>query len=654
MRKVSFHKWRLTIWAYLFVVLAVCLPFAVKSANVGGMCAANTITAHAAGGDLVEIKNYDVSMSVGRDRKVAVEERITVTFLANHLTMFYRSLPTTGTRYQNVVAACPNNKDFSYHVADNPDTGGFIDVNCVGGAQKGNTWTYKISYIMEQATGVMKDAMIMDVVGLGWTVPLHNVTVTVSFPSSPSSYEVYTDVFGAENENRVVQTWLDEKTLCLSADVLNRVYSEKYEEYVTGGITLKFEMPTGVIENYTHTRLFTADIWKIVLGAVFAVALAILLLLFTRNKREVITIVNVKAPDGMDPMKMGKWLDGVVDSEDITSMVYYFANEGYLKIDMTNKDDPVLIRQKTSLPDDAPAHQKTLFKGLFDGNGDEIRVSELSEKFYSSAEKAKMQVQNPPTMYEKKSLFGYFSGGVIGILLGFLTPFLMSKRIGGEYVYALGVVFVIPIVVIWLLGYVAENYRYKWKAKKRFAFQTIQVGVALLFSVLYVLLFANFVMTGYEKALLCVGVFACVFITQRAISRSEKYGLILSEILGFKEFIVVTEEDKIRFMLEQNPELYYKVLPYAQVLGVTDEWTDKFKNILLAPPSWYTCSTEWTVLDYWIMHQAFRSSMRNAYLRGAAASVKRNGGGHIGRSGGGGSFGGFGGGGFGGGGGGAR
>ena len=61
---------------------------------------------------------------------------------------------------------------------------------------------------------------------------------------------------------------------------------------------------------------------------------------------------------------------------------------------------------------------------------------------------------------------------------------------------------------------------------------------------------------------------------------------MLGEILGFKEFITVTEEDKIKFMLEDNPELFYDILPYAQVLGVTKEWEDKFKNILLQPPSW--------------------------------------------------------------------
>jgi uncharacterized membrane protein YgcG len=122
----------------------------------------------------------------------------------------------------------------------------------------------------------------------------------------------------------------------------------------------------------------------------------------------------------------------------------------------------------------------------------------------------------------------------------------------------------------------------------------------------------------------------------------------LGEILGFKDFIVVTEEDKIKFMLEDNPELYYDVLPYAQVLGVTDEWEKKFAKITIQPPTWYVGNM--TFFDYLLL----RRCMSMAWARSFAEAAKRARGSHVGRSGGGGSFGGFGGGGFGGGGGGAR
>ena len=156
-------------------------------------------------------------------------------------------------------------------------------------------------------------------------------------------------------------------------------------------------------------------------------------------------------------------------------------------------------------------------------------------------------------------------------------------------------------------------------------------------------------MTEYEKIVLCIGIFLACFLTQGALSYTEKYLSVLGDILGFKDFIVMTEEDKIKFMLEENPALYYHVLPYAQVLGVTKEWEDKFRRLTLQPPSWYE-GPRMTVFDYYILDRYLTRSMVSAMARAAASAASKT----VGKSGGGGSFGGFGGGGFGGGGGGAR
>ena len=384
MRAKTVRAMLLTCIAALFVLL---FPFSLKFGNDGGMYATNTLTAHAASRDLIRIEQYNVDMRVRKDRRLEVREEITVAFLASGLTMFYRSLPTDGARYENFVATCPGNQDFSYHVADNPDMSGFIDVNCVGGAKKGNVWKYYITYTMEQATGAMKNSMIVDVIGFGWTVPLHNVTATVRFPDVPTSTKVYTDIFGSMTKNEVKQSWsADGKSLILTADILDRGYSGKYNETVTGGITVKFSMSKGVLKDYTALRIFTPDMWKIVLAVVLSGALSVWLYIWTCRKQEIVTVVNIKAPDEMDPMKMGKWLDGTVNGEDVTSMVYYFANKGYIKIDMTDEKNPILIRRIDDLPADTPAYEKTLFEGLFKENYSQVSVSDLSEKFYDSSE----------------------------------------------------------------------------------------------------------------------------------------------------------------------------------------------------------------------------------------------------------------------------
>ena len=642
----------------LLLFFACFFPCVTNRTDKGGMSA---LTASAAvGGAELSVEKYDVHMYVREDRKIEVTEWITVRFLDYDLTMFYRSLPTDGARYENIEATCEGNNAFYFYVADNEEGGPFIDINCVGNANYGQVWTYKITYVMEQGADTVQDGMTMDVVGFGWMIPLNDVSVRVEFPKKPTSTEIYP----AEliTDNKVKKSWINSTTLLLEADYLDLTYSQQYDEIVAEGITLEFVLPEGTLASYQATRMFTKDIGKVILGVAIAVGLAVYLAVLMGKKQELVTVVNLSPPEGMDPMKMGKWIDGTVNNEDVTSMIYHFANKGYLTIDFSDEDDPMLITSYNALPEGATPYEKTLFNGLFNGavdyqNGTPrrcVKVSELTGKYYEATQTAVKQVPDAPTMYEKKSIFTYFSGPILGFLLGWLLPMWVSLRIGGGYTYMLGITFVIPLGLNAFIGYYNEKYRYKWTAKKRKGFFLLEVGIALLFSAIFIGGMAKHVLTGYEKTFLTIGVFVSAFATSNKLARTEEYLKTLEDILGFKEFIVATEEDKIKVMLEQNPELYYHVLPYAQVLGVTDEWEGKFKNLLVQPPSWYYSSRGLTLFDYYIINRCLTRSMMVSMARMAAQAASKGAGSFVGRSGGGGHFGGFGGGGFGGGGGGAR
>lgn len=628
---------------FMLAVFLVCLIFPIKSPL--------TASAQVRYNDLIHIQKYEVDMTVEKDRTVRVKERITVEFLKNGLTMFYRSLPKESARYYDISASCADGKAFSYTVENNPDNDEFIDINCIGGAEKGNVRTYDIAFCMQNGlnAGTKRSGMIIDVIPFGFTVDLHEVSATVRFPYpvSEDTCALYTG-YGSKEEDTTLNKRLseDKKTLTFFADLLPRAYNETFDEYVAKGVTLDFTFTDGKFDGYTRVRLFTDGLWLILLLGALAVGLCVLLVSFTRTKRELITTVNVTAPDSMDPMKMGKLLDGTADSEDVTSMLYYFAHKGYLNIDLTDEDNPVFLK-KSDLPQTASLHEKTLFNGLFK-SGDRVTAKDLQYKFYDFVERAKLQLPTPK-MYEKKSVLGYLAGGVLAVLFPVLTVQILAfSRLGAKFISLMGLTFVIPVALMLGLGYIQENYRYKWKRKTQTALNIAKTVIGALFALIFSFFLANHILTEFEKLVICAFSFACAVITNRTLSRTEAYLQTLGQILGFKDFIVYTEEDKIKVMLEENPELYYKVLPYAQVLGVTDEWENKFSAILLPPPSWCTCSNV-SAFDIWLLNRC----MRSAFVV-ALAKPQAQGGGFVGKSGGGGSFGGFGGGGFGGGGGGAR
>lgn len=349
----------------------------------------------------------------------------------------------------------------------------------------------------------------------------------------------------------------------------------------------------------------------------------------------------------MDPLRMGKLIDGKVNDEDIVSMIYWFASKGWLFINLEKEDDPVLMR-RADLPENIPSYQRTLFEGLF-GGMDSVRVSSLENKFYKTADKVRTLVDTKDIVhFERRSEWGLILGGVFAVLLFFFSSFFSSLGVGGGYKYWFSWIMVIPVVLVGMLLRKNANYRYKKNKRAYFWSFVPLILLAAVITVLYMLFMAKHLLNPWEK--LAVGIFAwgCLFIGLTSLSPTKEYAEILGEILGFKEFITVTESDRIKFMLEENPELFYDVLPYAQVLGVTKEWEDKFKDILLEAPSWYIGSGA-SVFDYMI----FSSCLRHA-TSGMMSRPQSSIGSGVGRSGGGGHFGGFSGGGHGGGGGGAR
>ena len=144
--------------------------------------------------------------------------------------------------------------------------------------------------------------------------------------------------------------------------------------------------------------------------------------------------------------------------------------------------------------------------------------------------------------------------------------------------------------------------------------------------------------------LLATGAAVCMPFLLR---RRKEYVDEINPLLGFREFIRLAEKDRLEMMLEQDPELYYHILPYAQVLGVSDIWEEKFKDIRMDPPAWATMPGG-TVFDFIVLNSVMRSatrSMTTAFVSRPAPSG-RSGGGHFGGGGGfrgGGGFGGGGG-----------
>lgn len=615
----------------------------------------SAVTASAYSEYAFTVNEYTAEVRVNKDRTVQFHERISVTMQTSG-TQFYRSLPIdSGDAYFNVSAKRSDTDGTlvsdEFSVINNPDNSDYIDIVCYDGVSYGAAWIYDFYYSM-RSSETTADGMTLDVVGGGWTVPLNNVTVTVTFPSA-FRYEYYSGSFGSKGHGNVTATE-NGNSLILTSPVLAVVYNSTYGDYSASPITLQFTLESGAMSSYVSMLLSSPVFWVTLLVSAGIAVAAFFLTSFFKVDHEMVTVVSVKPPEGMDPLMMGRIIDGKVDTEDITSMIYYFADQGYLTIELPEdkKGDPILHRTDKEIPREMPSWQRVLLEGLFDKDRrKDTEISQLQNKFYASADKAKTLISaRRGAEYETKSIVGMVICAILAVGLYELMPFFVGRaRIGGGYSYLNGLFSAVPIALCCAGFFMVEQRRYKDKASLR-RWEKIGLTVLLaLFGVWYTFAFARHILTVYEKLFISIGATLCAVIAPRCVSRTEKYVQTLGSILGFKDFILYTEEDKIKFMLEENPQLYYDILPYAQVLGVSNEWENKFKSIVIEPPKWCTGNVSFSVFDYMILNSMLRASFRSAMVR-----PQPKGGTFLGGGGGGGHFGGFSGGGHGGGGGGVR
>ena len=71
--------------------------------------------------------------------------------------------------------------------------------------------------------------------------------------------------------------------------------------------------------------------------------------------------------------------------------------------------------------------------------------------------------------------------------------------------------------------------------------------------------------------------------------RTKKGVLAKEKLLGLKLYLETAEKDRLKFhnAPAKNPQRFEKLLPYAMIFGVEEEWAEQFKDIYKEQPEWY-------------------------------------------------------------------
>lgn len=511
----------------------------------------------------IEINRFDVSIFLDPDSTFFVTETIEVDFGNLQKHGIFRTIPVDYGRTETVagtpvstrysirlrVLSVKNEREEAYpYTVSHQGRDLFLRIGDPNRTVTGHV-VYVITYRVQRAINRFEshDELYWNVTGTEWDWPIHEASVQVQLPAGVVPDQV---------RHRTFTGRMGSRTTASAERFEGRSYhAEVHDLGPSEGLTIVLGLPKGALIPPSAARELW---WKLSdnLGYFLAALLPILSLvvlsyLYLKTGRDpgrnLPIVVQYEPPPKLSPAEVGTLLDETIDTADIVSTVLDLAVRGFLKIEevkttrflfLTDRD--YCFHKLTPADGHLSRHESLFYDALFDSSGD-VFLSSLKNKFYTSIPRIRKAITDEMLV---KRLFPRDPERVRQTFRGI-----------GCAVVAIPVVLGISLI------------------------QTNAVRFLIPPNPFSFVLFL----------LVClVATLALFRIFSRAMPSKTPEGARLARYcLGFKEFIERVEKDRIARMAKDDPTLFERVLPYAVVLGVADEWAERFEGLLTQPPSWY-------------------------------------------------------------------
>lgn len=370
----------------------------------------------------------------------------------------------------------------------------------------------------------------------------------------------------------------------------------------------------------------------------------------------VVETVSFKGPEGFSSGEVGYVYRGHSISEDIVSLIVYWASHGYLTLKELDESGSNIEISKVKDLESENEVERSIFKELFlkgdvtttkaltnqFGQTVQYGITHLADRFRRSSD---LKMFDATSSAIKWLMFVVIIGlvGLYGAMVGYkIFPVTSSLMLGG----GIGLAVAIFTTIVGMLAFSRDGINVRKQGFVSASLYTlVYTAIAGFVYLMIAISRINTISYLVVAISLLVGMYPLANMSRRTMIGSQKYG----EILGLERFIRTAEVERLKMFAEETPTLFYDLLPYAYALKITDVWMHKFKTIAIQQPDWYQTHNPGSLYtDFYIMN-ALNNTMSsvNSAMTAIPSGKAGSGGGNFG----GGSFGGgggFGGGGFGG------
>jgi uncharacterized membrane protein YgcG len=450
--------------------------------------------------------------------------------------------------------------------------------------------TYVFRYRANRMLGFFDehDELYWNVTGNNWAFPIDKATATVRLEFDAPRDQLIVDGYTGRMGSTAQEygRFLDDEG--------NMQFQANKPLPASHGMTIVVGWPKGFVDEPTWGDRAG---WILKDNRNFLTALAGLLLLLAyymplwlkhgRDPDEGIVVTRYQPPKGFSPASLRYIRQMYYDNKVMTAAIVNLAVKGYLEIEKSGKTHSLRkVDTETLKPTMAPG-EKELFEAIF-AEDNVVTLKDSNHEVLGNARK-----QHKKSLQEDYKNHYFKTNGLLNLpaVVIVLVSMIVSVKIGNG--------------------------------------PTAFVIATIILSFLTMIFFA--------------------IIMKRPTIRGRE---LLDEMLGFKDYLEIAEKDELnlRNPPQKTPELFEVMLPYALALGVEQEWSEKFAEVLEAirnpdgegySPSWY--NGQWNTSNLSKATNGLSSGLNSAVGSSVSPPGSSSGGGGGGSSGGGGGGGGGGG-----------
>jgi len=522
------------------------------------------------------IDKYNVYLNVLNNGNLKVKEVITYNFENNKKHGIFRFIPISRGEVKNIKASMDNhNVELVTAKKDNKL------IIRLGSPDKLVTGihTYTISYEMDKVVRNYNDKLNtirFNAIGTEWKVPIKDVNVYLTLPNilKNATIKTFSGIYGSTSSTAKVKK-LD--NLHYKITIANLPPKN--------GLTVGIYFNKNLINAYKKPQVDNSWVW-------------VFLILFTLGsyfyyKKHTIHLGPIAPeyypPSDFDILESGVLIDEEFDDKDITAAILELAVRGYIKLEIKGKKG-LFKKQKTiltKLESNKPLTPflEKLYNALFE-NSDVLVLGEqdisvamtLRENISSIKEQVFNFLVGEKYFYEtpSKAKSKFF---IVNLLLA--LPFVVfagyqSFSVGDADIIGVSAFLIFDIVFILIAMFIIKS--------------KIMKIVFILVPIIQLFLISSDVgivsILSYPFPLIMLVLFPIIYFTKNIDVYTPKGAEKLKYLLGFKDFIQKVESNKIKLLLEKDPEYLDKVLPYAVLFGVSEHWF-KLYDEFNYEPYWY-------------------------------------------------------------------